>query len=45
MGYLPAAIIHDYGGTILILIWLCLFWHFSTSHVLKRAQEEAEAEG
>jgi len=43
-GYLPAILIHDYGGTIIILVWLVLFWHFSTNHVLKRV-EVAEADG
>jgi len=38
-GYLPVIIIHDYGGTIIILMWLVLLWNFSTNHVLKRVKE------
>ncbi len=25
-GYLPAVLFHDYGGTLLIVGWLCSFW-------------------
>jgi len=40
-----ASIIHDYGGTVVILAWLFLFLHFSASHVLKSPQEtEVEAQ-
>ena len=35
-GYMPAILFHDYGGTILLLVWLALFWHFSFKHVLKK---------
>jgi len=34
-GYLPAVLFHDYGGTILVVLWLVLFWHFAFSHILK----------
>ena len=34
-GYLPAIIIHDYGGTIIILAWLVLFWHYSYRYILQ----------
>lgn len=34
-GYLPAILFHDYGGTILVVLWLVLFWHFAFSHILK----------
>jgi len=32
-------VIHDYWGTMIVLAWLVLFWHFSTNRVLKRTQE------
>ncbi len=35
-GYLPAILFHDYGGTILVVFWLILFWHFAFNHILKR---------
>lgn len=34
-GYLPALLFHDYGGTILIVLWLVLFWHFAFNSILK----------
>jgi len=34
-GYLPAIIIHDYGGTIIILAWLVVFWHYSYGYILQ----------
>jgi exosortase/archaeosortase family protein len=36
LGYLPAVVFHDYAGTILILIYLVLFWLFSFKYVLQR---------
>jgi exosortase/archaeosortase family protein len=41
-GHLPAVIIHDYGGTIIILVWLALFWFFSFNYVLKRIQKNQD---
>jgi exosortase/archaeosortase family protein len=35
-GYMPAVLFHDYGGTILVVFWLILFWHFAFNHILKR---------
>lgn len=35
-GRLPAVIFHDYGSTILIVIWLFVFWWVSYSHVLSK---------
>jgi exosortase/archaeosortase family protein len=35
VGQLPAVIFHDYGGTILILLWLFLFWYFAHGYVLE----------
>lgn len=34
-GQLPAVIFHDYGGTIIILVWLVFFWYFATTFVLE----------
>jgi exosortase/archaeosortase family protein len=34
-GYLPAVIFHDYGGIVLILVWLVIFWYFSFKYVLR----------
>lgn len=35
-GRLPAIIFHDYGSTILIVIWLFIFWWVSYSYVLEK---------
>jgi exosortase/archaeosortase family protein len=35
-GRLPAVIFHDYGSTILIVIWLFLFWWLSYSYLLEK---------
>lgn len=34
-GYLPAIIIHDYAGTLILVLWLMAFWHQSFKYVLK----------
>jgi exosortase/archaeosortase family protein len=34
-GQLPAVIYHDYGSTIIILIWLAAFWWFSHGWLLE----------
>ncbi|MEW6567768.1 MAG: exosortase/archaeosortase family protein [Chloroflexota bacterium] len=34
-GQLPAVVYHDYGGTIVILVWLALFWWFSHGWLLQ----------
>jgi exosortase/archaeosortase family protein len=46
-GYLPAVVFHDYAGTILILIYLVLFWLFSFKYVLERqvAKEVEQSAG
>jgi exosortase/archaeosortase family protein len=36
VGYLPALLFHDYGGTILVVLWLVLFWQLAFGHILKR---------
>lgn len=28
-GYVPALLFHDYGGTLIIIAWLLLFWTFA----------------
>lgn len=35
VGNLPAVIYHDYGGTVIIITWLVLFWYFAFAFVLK----------
>ena len=34
-GRLPAVIFHDYGGTVMILIWLALFWYVLFNYLLE----------
>ncbi len=34
-GYLPAVLFHDYGGTILVVLWLVLFWQLAFNYILK----------
>lgn len=41
-GQLPAVIFHDYGGTILILLWLFGFWYFAHGCVLERPEQPEE---
>jgi exosortase/archaeosortase family protein len=35
-GYLPALILHDYGGTIMTLLYLAVFWHLAFNYLLKK---------
>jgi exosortase/archaeosortase family protein len=35
-GRLPAVIFHDYGSTILIVVWLFIFWSVSYNHLLEK---------
>ncbi|MEM2935560.1 MAG: exosortase/archaeosortase family protein, partial [Candidatus Bathyarchaeia archaeon] len=35
-GYLPAVIFHDYLGTLLLIVWLGIFWYFSLDVFLER---------
>lgn len=37
-GYLPAVIFHDYGGTIMILLYLVGFWYMAFTHILTRRE-------
>jgi len=38
-GQLPAVIYHDYGGTLIILIWLFIYWWFSHGWLLEPLQQ------
>jgi len=40
VGQLPAVIFHDYGGTILILLWLFAFWYFAHGYLLEAYEDE-----
>jgi len=40
VGQLPAVIFHDYGGTILILLWLFAFWYFEHRYLLEPFEYE-----
>jgi len=35
VGHIPAIIYHDYGGTVIIITWLALFWYFAFTFILK----------
>lgn len=39
-GQLPAIIFHDYGSTIMIILWLLLFWYVSYTFILERKKED-----
>ncbi len=43
-GQLPAVIYHDYGGTLIILLWLFAFWWFSHGWLLEPADVPADVE-
>jgi exosortase/archaeosortase family protein len=43
-GQTPATIFHDYGGTILVVVWLFAFWIFAQRFILAPPLAE-EAEG
>lgn len=34
-GYLPAVLFHDYGGTLLVVLWLVWFWQLAFNRILK----------
>lgn len=43
-GRLPAVLAHDYGGTVMTIVWLALFWYFAINYVLEpKDDEEVEA--
>lgn len=35
-GRLPAVLFHDYGSTLLIIVWLFIFWWVSYHHILEK---------
>jgi len=41
-GQLPAVIYHDYGGTVIILIWLFVYWWFCHGWLLEPLEELPE---
>jgi exosortase/archaeosortase family protein len=41
-GQLPAVIYHDYGGTVIILLWLFVYWWFSHGWLLEPLEELPE---
>ncbi len=41
-GQTPATIFHDYGGTILVVVWLFAFWIFVQRFILVAPAEEVE---
>jgi len=41
-GQLPAVIYHDYGGTVIILIWLFIYWWFCHGWLLEPLEELPE---
>jgi len=38
-GQLPAVIYHDYGGTLIILVWLFIYWWFSHGWLLEPMEQ------
>ncbi len=38
-GYVPAVLFHDYGGTLITVLWLFAFWAFAYRWILPRADE------
>jgi exosortase/archaeosortase family protein len=41
-GQLPAVIYHDYGGTVIILLWLFAYWWFSHGWLLEPMEQLPE---
>jgi len=41
-GRLPAVLAHDYGGTVMTIVWLALFWYFAINYVLESKDDEEE---
>ncbi len=39
-GRLPAVLAHDYGGTLMTIVWLTLFWYFAINYVLEPKDDE-----
>ena len=43
VGQTPALLFHDYGGTILVVVWLFGFWIFVQRFILVAPAEDVEA--
>ncbi len=41
-GHMPAILYHDYGGTIIILVWLFCYWWFSHGWLLEPLEQLPE---
>ena len=39
-GRLPAVLAHDYGGTLMTIVWLALFWYFAINYILESKDDE-----
>ena len=39
-GFWPAVLVHDYGGTLMIVVWLFAFWAFAHRWILDPAPSE-----
>ncbi len=39
-GFWPAVLVHDYGGTLIIVVWLFAFWAFAHRWILGTASSE-----
>lgn len=44
-GQVPAVVYHDYGGTVIILLWLFAYWWFSHGWLLEPLEEWPAGEG
>jgi len=44
-GQMPAVLYHDYGGTIIILLWLFAYWWFSHGWLLEPDEDYEGADG
>ncbi len=42
LGQTPAVLFHDYGGTIIVVVWLFAFWIFVQRFILAPPAEELE---
>ncbi len=43
-GRLPAVLAHDYGGTLMTIVWLALFWYFAINYILEPKDDEETQE-
>lgn len=42
-GFWPAVMVHDYGGTLVVVIWLFAFWAFAHRWILREETSELAA--